>query len=759
MIISKRGSALLSAAGIAALTILGSGAASAQGLALGQERASVSKSDLVAARGQNASERVQNLLAARGKDRATQRSVVLRNEFSGVNDRKFARFEQQVNGLRVHGAYVKAAFNADGEMIHFIERLAPANARVKKPTINAAAALQTAIEKNFGANVIAPGQVSKEQAVTTFADSDFFHAAPTVERVVVARGSALEEGFLVKTWSEADNLLYHTLIDGIGQVVSSELRTADDGYNIFPIHPGTTPQTLVNGPDAGNAQSPLGWLAGSQTSRQIVGNNVSAYLDQDSNNASDGGGFAVTDGNFVTAADLAQDPRNGLNPDVSVQNIFYFSNVAHDRLYSHGFVEAAGNFQEDNFGNGGLGSDSLNAEALDGSGTNNANFATPSDGSNPRMQMFLTTLASPNRDTGIDSDVVWHEYGHGLTWRMIGSMSGSISGALGEGASDTLAIIVTDEDRVGEWSFNDPDGIRSARYATNPKTLASFTGNSVHGDGEIYASAMWDVFSLYKANGLTANDMMDDFVGGMNFTPAGPDYLDMRDGLLAQAPTDRDCLIWEAYAGHGMGEGASMTIRTGGNPRNRIQITESFTVPTACQGGGGGGNTAPTAFFADSCTDLTCTFTDQSTDTDGSVTGWAWSFGDGAVSSAQNPSHTYGADGIYTVELTVTDDGGATASTTTSVTVTDGSTPPPPAGLTASVTAQKIQGRKNWDYSWSGSTATNVDIYLDGTIAATTANDGAFTLSTEQKGGGSHTHQVCEAGSTSVCSGIVGTTF
>lgn len=92
MIISKRGSALLSAAGIAALTILGSGAASAQGLALGQERASVSKSDLVAARGQNASERVQNLLAARGKDRATQRSVVLRNEFSGVNDRKFARF-------------------------------------------------------------------------------------------------------------------------------------------------------------------------------------------------------------------------------------------------------------------------------------------------------------------------------------------------------------------------------------------------------------------------------------------------------------------------------------------------------------------------------------------------------------------------------------------------------------------------------------------------------------------------------------------
>ena len=126
------------------------------------------------------------------------------------------------------------------------------------------------------------------------------------------------------------------------------------------------------------------------------------------------------------------------------------NNIIHDQLYDHGFTEGALNFQEDNFGNGGAGSDSVNAEAQDGNGTNNANFATPSDGSNPRMQMFVWTTTSPKRDGDLDSDIVWHEYGHGLTWRMIGSMSGSISGAIGEGMSDVLAILKNGRDTVGD---------------------------------------------------------------------------------------------------------------------------------------------------------------------------------------------------------------------------------------------------------------------------------------------------------------------
>jgi PKD repeat protein len=80
-------------------------------------------------------------------------------------------------------------------------------------------------------------------------------------------------------------------------------------------------------------------------------------------------------------------------------------------------------------------------------------------------------------------------------------------------------------------------------------------------------------------------------------------------------------------------------------------------------------NEPPAADFASACTNLACAFTDASTDADGSLTGWAWTFGDGASSTAQNPSHTYSAAGTYTVTLTVTDDAGATDATSAPVTV------------------------------------------------------------------------------------------
>ncbi|WP_239514385.1 lamin tail domain-containing protein [Streptosporangium sp. 'caverna'] len=89
-------------------------------------------------------------------------------------------------------------------------------------------------------------------------------------------------------------------------------------------------------------------------------------------------------------------------------------------------------------------------------------------------------------------------------------------------------------------------------------------------------------------------------------------------------------------------------------------------------GGGGGTNQPPTAAFTRSCTNLTCTFTDGSTDADGTIAGRSWTFGDGRTSTATNPSVTYAAAGTYPVRLTVTDNGGATHTTTQNVTVTAG---------------------------------------------------------------------------------------
>jgi len=184
---------------------------------------------------------------------------------------------------------------------------------------------------------------------------------------------------------------------------------------------------------------------------------------------------------------------------------------------------------------------------------------------------------------------------------------------------------------------------------------------------------------------------------------------------------------------------------------------QGLVVDPATCGGGGPTNSAPTASFTDSCTDLNCSFTDGSSDSDGTIVSRSWNFGDGNSSAAQNPSHSYASAGTYTVTLTVTDDDGATDSTSSSVTVSEGGTGGGGVDL-ASVSAYKVKGKKRWDYSWSGATSTNVDIVLDGTVRATTANDGAYTLSTNQKGGGTHSHQVCEAG-TSTCSDVVNTTF
>ena len=97
----------------------------------------------------------------------------------------------------------------------------------------------------------------------------------------------------------------------------------------------------------------------------------------------------------------------------------------------------------------------------------------------------------------------------------------------------------------------------------------------------------------------------------------------------------------------------------------------------------GPGNRAPHAEFEVHCTNLDCSFTNQSTDADGTIAGSHWDFGDGQSSSDPNPSHSYAAPGKYQVTLTVTDNGGATDSRSHNA---DASAPPP-ASTTVTITA------------------------------------------------------------------------
>ncbi len=97
------------------------------------------------------------------------------------------------------------------------------------------------------------------------------------------------------------------------------------------------------------------------------------------------------------------------------------------------------------------------------------------------------------------------------------------------------------------------------------------------------------------------------------------------------------------------------------------------------------------------------TFTDESDDPDHDPLTVTWDFGDGAFGAGSNPSHTYAADGEYTVTQTVSD-GYATDTTTKTVTVGTANQAP-----TASFTAQPASGDAPLDVSFDGSASHDDD--------------------------------------------------
>jgi hypothetical protein len=167
-------------------------------------------------------------------------------------------------------------------------------------------------------------------------------------------------------------------------------------YRVFAL-PAESPNhingtsTLVNSPANGTA-SPFGWhdIDGSVGPEFLItrGNNVFAQEDQDGLGSTFGaapnGGLSL---NFDIPQQLQAPAATNL-PGATV-NLFYMNNLMHDIWYLYGFDEQSGNFQQNNYGNGGLGNDFVIADAQDGSGFNNATFFPPTDGTNGRMNMFL----------------------------------------------------------------------------------------------------------------------------------------------------------------------------------------------------------------------------------------------------------------------------------------------------------------------------------------------------------------------------------
>lgn len=506
----------------------------------------------------------------------------------------FLRYTQTVDGIKVFEGQVQVVVSKNGEVLNVREGFLVDRAPVlSKGGLSEEEAIAKAFE--HAGQTILPELV---ETYTRSASTEASHWANPIdvnleeviaEKNIVRIGDESRLAWLVYADVGADEW-YEVLVDAYtGELLLRHNLYVNDAQGTVYIEaPDKGARQLVSFVGDTTINTTAGWMG---TSTVTTGNNVEAYLDTDANNAPDNNnGTGLSTGHassstqdFTFAFSTTVDPRT--QQAAVVTNLFYYNNIMHDFSYNLGFTETAGNFQVNNFGRGGTGNDSVRAEAQDGSGTNNANFATPPDGQRPRMQQYLFTAPNPDRDSSVDGDVVFHEYGHGISNRLIGNggtaLEGTQSGAMGEGWSDYWATTINNDGVVGEYVTNSATGIRRAAYTVPANTIhdsyadVGNQGFEVHNDGEIWASALWD---LRTSLGATISDRI--VLNGMKFTPSRPSMLNARDGII-QADQNLNgganrCAIWTVFARHGMGVSAV------GN--DGTTHTAATNVPSDCGG-------------------------------------------------------------------------------------------------------------------------------------------------------------------------------
>ena len=318
------------------------------------------------------------------------------------------------------------------------------------------------------------------------------------------------------------------------------------------------------------------WWAG-QPGNNLISNNTDAHLDRDAPaDTADLPRLMAADGNFSFPLDLTLEPTTEDNQKAAQVNLFYWVNRYHDILYSFGFNEAAGNFQTNNFNAGGNGNDAIQADAQDGSGTNNANFFTPVDGMPGRVQMFLWT-GTPFRDGDLDQQIIIHEVTHGTSNRLIGNARGLLGiqdRGMGEGWSDWFGLVLLrNENEPLDGSYpivsfstnNYTRGIRRFPYSTNmnvfPLTYQDVAASSeVHNVGEIWCNTLWEMRAvLIQKYGFKEGQRQSIqlVVDGMKLTALSPSFIDARNGILLADRVNNgganQCLLWQAFSKRGLG--------------------------------------------------------------------------------------------------------------------------------------------------------------------------------------------------------------
>ncbi len=544
---------------------------------------------------------------------------------------------QTWGGLDVINATLNINVDAHGRIVSinggFVPGLAFSRFSPLSPALGATQAVVSAAN-SFGVTMTATPNVIHSLAnlrqTTTLVGPGFSLDEIPAELVYVPNfegGVTLGWNMVART-PDGDHWYDVTIDDTTGERLYTSDWVDRAQYEVFAI-----PKEAPNDPDstrtievnpAHPVASPLGWHdTGTTQYTDTRGNNVFAQEDRDDNNRDgfrpDGGAALNFSGPAFAFNDVTLDPID--YDDAAIVNLFYWNNILHDVHFLYGFDEAGGNFQVRNSDPdlSARGNDAVQADAQDGEGTNNANFATPPDGFAPRMQQFIWTFPPPStlrdRDSDLDNQVIVHEYGHGVSNRLTGGPANSNalnaiqSGGMGEGWGDWWALMFTQKPSdtklagygVGTYLLgqsNTGPGIRRFPYsfnmAINPLTYGNFNlNNEVHDSGEIWCSALWDLnwllidkygfnqdlYAGFTGPGSAGNHLALQLVmDGLKIQPANPSFLDGRNAILladmALTGGENQLEIWTAFARRGMGYSAW----DGGSAAATV-VTEAFDLP------------------------------------------------------------------------------------------------------------------------------------------------------------------------------------
>jgi len=599
----------------------------------------------------------------------------------------FVELDQEINGVPVFRGEVKAGFTKQGEIIRVINNLAPglADSAISDDFGNALEAVKAGarhINVEPGSLDLAENAAESTTLKETFGTGD---SATTAEKMYFPT----EPGVVVPAWRiliwQPVNAFYIIVDAHTGTMLwrknITEDQTQASNYSVYTnpnamINVADNPFPMTPGPTSPNGMQGAAIL---RTTISRIGNEAPYQFN---NNGWIADGVTVTDGNAIQAG-LDRDGSDGVDPNSeassaarnfvytfqpfnpntnsgdqpvpspqtypgsayqqgSVTQLFYITNWYHDELYRLGFTEQARNFQQDNFGRGGVGGDRVRGEGQDTSGTNNANFSTPADGGRGRMQMYLWSGPNPDIDGNFDADVVIHEFSHGLSNRLHGNGSGlslNMSRGMGEGWGDFYGHSLLSEptDPInGIYTTGSYDTYLSSGFVNNyyygirrfPKAVRAFTGpngkphnpltfadadqtqldvtdgayprgpfgsstaDQVHNLGEIWSSTLWEVRARFVTRlgwAVGNRKTLQLVTDGMKLAPLGPTFLTERDAIIAAAQASAvapdagvDAAdVWQGFATRGVGYSAS--IQNVGTGSGNTRVTQAFDVPNVVQ--------------------------------------------------------------------------------------------------------------------------------------------------------------------------------